>query len=128
MAYFPQQGASQYGWYPQYQPQQMYPSTFSQQVPQPMLNGKIVDGIEVVRAAEVPMGGYGIFPKADLTKIYIKIWDNNKNETRIIEYNPNFEQEQTQTQTLIQKVDELNKKVDALVASATQQNNDEVTF
>ena len=36
------------------------------------LSGKVVDGGEVVKATEVPFGGYGIFPKADLTEIYIK--------------------------------------------------------
>jgi len=37
------------------------------------------------------MGGYGIFPKADLSKIYVKIWDTRTNETKIITYDPVFD-------------------------------------
>lgn len=36
------------------------------------LFSKIVDGEEVVKATEVPFGGYGVFPKADLTELYVK--------------------------------------------------------
>lgn len=57
--------------YPQ-QPQPVQPVSL-----QSNLNGKIVDSEDVVRATEVPIGGYGIFPKADLSEIYIKSWNNN---------------------------------------------------
>jgi hypothetical protein len=43
----------------------------------PSLNGKIVDSIEMVKATDVPIGGYGIYPKADLSEIYIKSWNTN---------------------------------------------------
>ena len=36
------------------------------------VQGKLVDSIEVVKASEVPFGSYGLFPKADLSEIYIK--------------------------------------------------------
>lgn len=66
------------------QPQQtMVPST----IPFNGLNGKIVDSEEVVRATEVPMGGYGVFPKADLSKVYIKSWNPN-GTTSVIAYEP----------------------------------------
>ena len=61
------------GGMPQYQqpPPQTQPISL-----QTNLNGKIVDSEDVVRATEVPIGGYGIFPKADLSEIYIKSWNN----------------------------------------------------
>ena len=51
------------------------------------LFSKIVDGEEVVKATEVPFGGYGVFPKADLTELYVKSW-NNDGTTKIITYKP----------------------------------------
>jgi hypothetical protein len=36
------------------------------------LQGKVVDGVDMVKATEVMFGGYGVFPKADLSEIYIK--------------------------------------------------------
>ena len=41
------------------------------------LLGKVVDGEDVVKATEVPFGGYGVFPKADLSELYIKSWNND---------------------------------------------------
>ena len=71
------------GGMPQYQqPPQTQPISL-----QTNLNGKIVDSEDVVRATEVPIGGYGIFPKADLSEIYIKSWNNN-GTTSIITFAP----------------------------------------
>lgn len=66
------------------------PSTFQNQVPQnqqfPMnqqpvvnpLNGRIVNSIEEITANDVPMNvPYSIFPKNDLSQIYIKSWNAN---------------------------------------------------
>jgi len=39
------------------------------------LNGKLVDSEDMARVTEVPIGGYGIFPKADLSEVYIKSWN-----------------------------------------------------
>lgn len=41
----------------------------SQQSQSVGLNGKFVDNYDIVKVTEVPMGGYGIFPKADLSEI-----------------------------------------------------------
>lgn len=71
---------------PQTQPQYMNPQTFPTMQPQG-LNGKIVDSVDVARATEVPIGGYGIFPKADLKEIYVKVW-NNDGTTGVISYKP----------------------------------------
>ena len=81
---------------PNYNPQMQYPSApnnmpqqmnFTQQMPPSQLNGKIVDSEEMVRATEVPMGSYGIFPKADMSEVFIKIWNQN-GTTNIIHYKP----------------------------------------
>lgn len=78
--------ANQYGnntFYPQSQMNQN-----NQQVSQQaMLNGKIVDSADVVRVTEVPMGGYGVFPKADMSEVYVKSWNNN-GTTSIMTYRP----------------------------------------
>jgi len=41
----------------------------------------------MVKATEVPIGGFGIFPKADLSEIYIKSWNNN-GTTNLITFKP----------------------------------------
>ena len=97
------------------------------------LNGKIVDSIEVAKATEVPIGSYGIFPKADLCDIYIKSWNNN-GTTSITTFQPikstNTEQTSQSQQTdktdmLLQKITELEKKIDNLFLS-NDKNKSEV--
>ena len=41
----------------------------------------------VLKATEVPIGGYGIFPKADLKEISIKTW-NADGTTNVITFQP----------------------------------------
>jgi hypothetical protein len=48
-----------------YQPQQVQQAVAA-------LQGKVVDSIEMVKVNEVPFGGFGVFPKGDLSEIYIK--------------------------------------------------------
>lgn len=57
---------------PNYQAQQSQLAASNNQIP-----GKIVDSQEVARVSDIPFGGYGIFPKADLSEVYIKMWNNN---------------------------------------------------
>lgn len=73
-------------WYPQTNNPYFYSNSMQMPQMQPqsqpmtstsILNGKLVDSIDMVKATEVPIGGYGIFPKADLSEIYIKSWNNN---------------------------------------------------
>ena len=71
---------------------QQQPSYSYQQAPAApnntnILNGKIVDSEDMVKATEVPIGGFGIFPKADLSEIYIKSWNNN-GTTNLITFKP----------------------------------------
>lgn len=79
MNYYPQYGNSQY--FPNYyqQPQQF------QQVA--TLNGKIVEGIEMCKVCDIPLGSFGVFPKGDKSEIYLKSW-NNDGTTSIVTYVP----------------------------------------
>lgn len=107
---------------PQPQPQQFLsqPMVTQNQQPPQALNGKIVDSADVVKATEVPIGGYGIFPKADLSEIYIKSWNNN-GTTSVITFRPVSpepqlaEIEDTVMNVLVQKIDVLNGKLDAIL-------------
>jgi hypothetical protein len=111
---------------PQTQPQQFISQSLPPQSQQPqLLNGKIVDSADVVKATEVPIGGYGIFPKADLSEIYIKSWNNN-GTTSIITFKPIAPEElASQPNTnemnniLLQKIEGLENKIDTLLQPPT---------
>ena len=94
------------------------------------LNGKLVDSLDVAKATEVPIGGYGVFPKADLSEIYIKSWNNN-GTTSIITFKPiapeenptsATQQEKSMSNVLIQKITELENKIDMLIQPKTNNN------
>ena len=94
------------------------------------LNGKLVDSLDVAKATEVPIGGYGIFPKADLSEIYIKSWNSN-GTTSIITFKPiapeenptsATQQEKSMSNVLIQKITELENKIDMLIQPKTNSN------
>ena len=116
---YPYNYANQY--VPQPQPQQFISQPMAPQTQQPQsLNGKIVDSEDVVKATEVPIGGYGIFPKADLSEIYIKSWNNN-GTTSIITFKPII-QEVKESQTvednslkIIERLNVLDAKIDSLM-------------
>lgn len=117
-------------------PYSTYPfSMQQQQLPQPVnqmqqqnnitsaLNGKIVDSEDVVKATEVPIGGYGIFPKADLSEIYIKSWNNN-GTTSIITFKPIIQEEPSanpqqvyndELSKVLQKIELVENKLDMLL-------------
>ena len=126
---YPYNYANQY--VPQPQPQQFISQPMAPQTQQPQsLNGKIVDSEDVVKATEVPIGGYGIFPKADLSEIYIKSWNSN-GTTSIITFKPiapeenptsATQQEKSMSNVLIQKITELENKIDMLIQPKTNNN------
>lgn len=94
-----------------------YPSPQSQS--QSVLNGKVVDSQDVVKATEVPIGGYGIFPKADLSEIYIKSWNNN-GTTSLITYQPVVQQSQQVTasnnyEPILNRLSALESKLDMVL-------------
>jgi hypothetical protein len=110
MNYYPNNYYLNYPYGNQYQQQIPYNSQTQPIQPQG-LNGKIVDSQEVVKATEVPIGGYGIFPKADLSEIYIKSWNNN-GTTSVIVYKP--EPPQTEVATAIDPIAELKEQINVI--------------
>ena len=85
------------------------------------LFSKIVDGEEVVKATEVPFGGYGVFPKADLTELYVKSW-NNDGTTKIVTYKPIVAEEEVKpdyNQILLEKMTEIENKLNNLMQPTT---------
>ena len=89
------------------------------------LNGKIVDSEDVVKATEVPIGGYGIFPKADLSEIYVKTWNNN-GTTSVITFQPIVTLQKTKANNinnsvlsqLFQKIEIVENKIDAVLSES----------
>lgn len=115
MNYYPNNN----NYYPNYnyQPQQQTIGT---------LQGKVVDGIDMVKINEVPFGGFGVFPKGDLTEVYIKSWNNN-GTTQINTYKlvPTEEskeaKENSSRNELLEKIDTLNQKLDLLMNTTQNQ-------
>ena len=117
---------------PNYNPQMQYPSApnnmpqqmnFTQQMSPSQLNGKIVDSEEMVRATEVPMGSYGIFPKADMSEVFIKTWNPN-GTTNITHYKPaaiedsnkNYQQPllEDHSDKIIDRIEQMEMKIEEL--------------
>lgn len=103
---------------------QIYPPINYQQIQNNSgsLYGKVVDMVDVARAADIPMGGYGIFPKADMSEIYIKAW-NNDGTTKIITFRPTKPEQEKQTETnqvslqnLASDISSLNAKIDKILS------------
>ena len=87
------------------------------------LNGKIVDSEEMVRVTEVPIGGYGVFPKADFSEIYMKIWNNN-GTTRLIKYQTVLEKNKAeQVADLNASVGKIMERLDQLENRLTEMLN-----
>ena len=102
---------------------QGYPSYNNAYQPAPVisLQGKIVDSIDMVRANEVPFGGFGVFPKGDLSEIYIKSWNSN-GTTQINTYKPVLNEEIKEVKPsdlrneLLEKIENLNQKLDLIMS------------
>lgn len=96
------------------QPQvQQYP--INQATVQNPLNGRIVNTVEEITANDVPMNvPYSIFPKSDLSQIYIKSWNANGTIQTVV-YKP-IELENVQQGTNMPQTDfnVLNEDVRAL--------------
>ena len=134
---------------PNYNPQMPYtnaPNNMPQQMgyTQPMmppssmqLNGKIVDSEEMVRATEVPMGSYGIFPKADMSEVFIKTWNPN-GTTSITHYKPaaaadsmdarNYQQPllEDNSDKIIDRIEQMEMKIEELFEK--EKNNKKVNL
>lgn len=123
--YAQQQGQPQYLNGPMMSSQQqiMQQQNQTMQIQQPMtLQGKMVDGEDIVKVTDVPMGGYGVFPKADFSEVYIKSWNSN-GTTSIITYKPILKEipKENDTNTiLLDKMNQLEQKLDAILTPKTE--------
>lgn len=81
MNYYPTNFYSSYP-YQQQAPQQQLVPVAAQNIP-----GKIVENFDIVKVTDVPFGGYGIFPKADFSEVYIKMWNGN-GTTSVVTFRP----------------------------------------
>lgn len=111
MAYYPNNFYQnyQYSGYPQ----------MSQMPQSPMvsnLQGKIVDGIEIVKATDVPFGSFSVFPKGDFGEIYLKTWNNN-GTTQIITYKPVVEEEikKEEPNLILEKINNIENQLTDLI-------------
>lgn len=104
-------------------------NTYQQQA---QLQGKVVDSVDMVRANEVPFGGFGIFPKGDFSEIYVKSWNNN-GTTQINTYRPIPVEETKEAKELsardelLAKITALNEKLDAVIKNAETPDTKTVT-
>ena len=117
------------GFYPNYQyGGNQYQAAYQPQPSlQPSLNGKMVDSLDIVKATEVPIGGYGVFPKADLSEIYIKTWYQN-GTTSILTFKPYIppepivettSQNKEEINAILEKINNLENKIDAALGQMT---------
>ena len=99
--------------------------------------GKIVDSQEVARVSDIPFGGYGVFPKADLSEVFVKVWNNN-GTTSLLCFKPmvegNIVQEQDKEERryhegssqnnydkMQEKIEMLERKIDELQKTQSQE-------
>ena len=137
MNYYPTNFYSNYPYQNSYmqmqQQQQPQMNMIPQQQSQSGLNGRIVESIDVAKVAEVPLGGYGIFPKADLSEIYVKSWNNN-GTTSIIPFRPyveadvakeddnkkNYSSIGESNESLLEKMNQLEEKLNRVIAATEE--------
>lgn len=109
-------------YYPNYSYGNPYTNQVQAQPAVSALQGKIVDSADIVKATEVPFGGFAVFPKGDMSEIYVKSWNNN-GTTQIHTYKPipieeTPEAKQADTNALIlQQITNLENKLDAFINS-----------
>lgn len=126
MNYYPNNFYSNYSYGNMYsQPMQAQPQIQPTQPTVPALNGKVVDGPDMVKVTDVPFGSYGIFPKADLSEVYIKSWNSN-GTTQVNVYRPvpvEVKEPSVDTNTLIlEKMKEIELKLDSITEVAKEKN------
>ena len=109
MNYYPNNFYQNYSYGNMYQPQQAQPAVAA-------LQGKVVDSVDMVRVNEVPFGGFGVFPKGDLSET-----------TQINTYKPIPVEETKEAKEissrdeLLEKINALNEKLDALMNNTAKQ-------
>lgn len=100
------------------------------------LNGKIVDVVDQITANDVPMdGSVAIFPKKDMSEIYLKSWTPNGTIATVV-FKPVLEEQQSNsissttemkigmdnevTEAFMQRFDELKTKLEELEHSMSK--------
>lgn len=105
------------------QMEQMFPQFASpqqMQQPQSTLSGRLIDDISTVTANEVPMtGDYAVFPKKDMSEVYVRQWQNDGTIRTLkfvpVENEPNnstLDKFETHTDALSEFRDVLEKRLD----------------
>ena len=110
--------------YPQYQQPQQIQQQFPQQImpQQAGLCGRMVNSVEEVTANDCPMNAtFAIFPKADVSEVYIKSWSAN-GLIQTVTYKPKIDGKQNElpkedTTTLFAPIME---RLDQIEAKITQ--------
>jgi hypothetical protein len=134
MNYYPNNFYSNYPYQNAYSTQPQLMSGNSQMVPQPApaaqgIPGKIVDSAEVAKVADIPFGGYGVFPRADLSEIYVKMWNANGTTSTLV-FQPIIESAVIKEESMvsperdsaiIDKIKQLEEKIEILIASNGEQ-------
>ena len=87
------------------------------------LQGKVVDSEDIVKVTDVPVGSYGVFPKADLSEVYIKTWNSN-GTTSILTFKPVVnsktpQEEEKTNNMLFSKIEELEAKINSFLEQKT---------
>ena len=80
--------------------------------------------LETARVTDIPFGGYGVFPKADMSEVYIKTWTNN-GTTNTITYKPiateeQMEEEKNDLNVILNKIVEIENKIDSILSTNTK--------
>lgn len=99
------------------------------------LNGKLVDAVEQITANDVPMdGSFAIFPKKDMSEIYLKSWTPNGTIATVV-FKPVLEEQVNSspvqsemkigmdnevTEVFLNRFDELKNTIEELKESMTK--------
>lgn len=98
------------------------------------INGKIVPSVEIITANDVPMdGSVAVFPKQDMSEIYVKYWENNGTIRTIIfkptleqnasnlsqtDEKPKFDLSEASTTAFMERFDSLEKQINDLMTKS----------
>lgn len=123
-----------------YQQRMDFLQSYQQSLQQPVqqmpigINGKIVPSVEVITANDVPMdGSVAVFPKQDMSEIYVKFWENNGTIRTIVfkpvseqnpsnlsqsEEKPKFDLSEASTTAFMERFDSLEKQINDLMTKS----------
>lgn len=118
--------------YTPYPQQQMYmPQAQAQPQPQPSgLSGRMVNRAEEITANDVPMNApVSIFPKSDMSEIYVKSWNANGMITTAV-YKPSVEAQSggadgagmALSDAIMQRLDSIEAKLQSIVTPQQEVN------